>query len=87
MINRHADVRMSRAKSRRSPITGAIVVADVVLADGDAANRTGEIREKILADCRAQLASHKVPAVIRFVPVARRDAGRKAGPSRCIMSW
>lgn len=34
VINRHADVRMSRAKSRRSPITGGIVVADVILADG-----------------------------------------------------
>ena len=28
VINRRAEVRMSRAKSRRSPITGAIVVAD-----------------------------------------------------------
>ena len=32
VINRHRAVRMSRAKSRRSPITGSIVVADVVLA-------------------------------------------------------
>jgi acyl-coenzyme A synthetase/AMP-(fatty) acid ligase len=68
VINRHADVRMSRARSRRSPITGAIVVADVILADGDSASRSDEIRKAILADCRASLASHKVPAVIRFVP-------------------
>src|SRR6202158_6344823 len=34
VINRQAEVRMSRARSRRSPITGAIVVADVILADG-----------------------------------------------------
>jgi acyl-coenzyme A synthetase/AMP-(fatty) acid ligase len=68
VINRHADVRMSRARSRRSPITGAIVVADVILADGDSAGRGDEIRKAILADCRASLASHKVPAVIRFVP-------------------
>ncbi len=59
---------MSRAKSRRSPITGAIVVADVILADGDCASRSDEIRKAILADCQASLASHKVPAVIRFVP-------------------
>ena len=26
-----------------------------------------ELRDEILADCRAHLASHKVPAVIRFV--------------------
>ena len=67
VINRHPDVRMSRARSRRSPITGAIVVADVILADGDSAGRSNEIRHAILADCRASLASHKVPAVIHFV--------------------
>jgi acyl-coenzyme A synthetase/AMP-(fatty) acid ligase len=68
VINRHADVRMSRARSRRSPITGAIVIADVILADGDSAGRSDEIRKAILADCRGSLAPHKVPAVIRFVP-------------------
>jgi acyl-coenzyme A synthetase/AMP-(fatty) acid ligase len=66
VINRHADVRMSRAKSRKSPITGAIVVVDVVLAEGGAA-RSKQVRDEILADCRSHLASHKVPAVIRFV--------------------
>jgi acyl-coenzyme A synthetase/AMP-(fatty) acid ligase len=66
VINRHASVRMSRAKSRRSPITGAIVVADVILTAGSA-DRAKEIRDEILSDCRASLASHKVPAVIRFV--------------------
>jgi acyl-coenzyme A synthetase/AMP-(fatty) acid ligase len=83
VINRHAEVRMSRARSRKSPITGAVVVADVVLADGSDPARESEIRDKILADCRASLASHKVPAVIRFVPaldvtpagkLARHDA-------------
>jgi acyl-coenzyme A synthetase/AMP-(fatty) acid ligase len=67
VINRQPEVRMSRARSRRSPITGAIVVADVVLAEGEDAGRGDEIRARILADCRASLASHKVPAVIRFV--------------------
>jgi acyl-coenzyme A synthetase/AMP-(fatty) acid ligase len=67
VINRHAEVRMSRAKSRRSPITGAIVVADVILADGNDASRSGEIRDRILAGCRASLAPHKVPAMIKFV--------------------
>jgi acyl-coenzyme A synthetase/AMP-(fatty) acid ligase len=67
VINRHAEVRMSRAKSRRSPITGAIVVADVILAEGSDAGRSDDIRAQILADCRASLPSYKVPAVIRFV--------------------
>jgi acyl-CoA synthetase (AMP-forming)/AMP-acid ligase II len=83
IINRCAEVRMSCAKSRRSPITGAIVVADVVLVDDKDAGHTEEIRARILADCRAALAPHKVPAVIKFVPslditaagkLARHDA-------------
>jgi acyl-coenzyme A synthetase/AMP-(fatty) acid ligase len=67
VINRHKEVRMSRAKSRRSPITGAIVVADVVLADNCGAGASERIRDEILAECRAQLVSYKVPAIIRFV--------------------
>jgi acyl-coenzyme A synthetase/AMP-(fatty) acid ligase len=67
VINRRGEVRMSRARSRRSPITGAIVVADVILADGCDESRSEEIRNNILADCRANLAPHKVPAMIKFV--------------------
>ena len=67
VINRHASVRMSRARSRKSPITGAIVVADVVLAEGADPSRKEAIGNEILAQCRASLAAHKVPAMIRFV--------------------
>ena len=67
VINRHPEVRMSRARSRKSPITGSIVVADVVLADGCDVSRSDLIRDRILADCRASLAAHKVPAMIKFV--------------------
>jgi acyl-CoA synthetase (AMP-forming)/AMP-acid ligase II len=66
VINGHPEVRMSRARSRKSPITGAIVVAEVVLTEVGA-SRSKEIRNEILSDCRTQLASYKVPAVIRFV--------------------
>jgi len=68
VINGHPDVRMSRARSRRSPITGGIVVADVVLVDGREAAGVDAVRGEILAACRARLASHKVPAMISFVP-------------------
>jgi acyl-coenzyme A synthetase/AMP-(fatty) acid ligase len=67
VINRHPDVRMSRAKSRRSPITSALVVADVVLAGAVDGSRHDAIRAQILADCRASLPPHKVPAIIKFV--------------------
>ena len=66
VINRHPAVRMSRAKSRRSPITGSIVVADVVLA-ANGNGREKEIRDEIIRDCRVQLAAYKVPVVISFV--------------------
>ena len=66
-INRHDEVRMSRVRARRSPITGAIVVADVVLAEGCDPGRGDEIRNTIIADCKATLAPHKVPAMIKFV--------------------
>jgi acyl-coenzyme A synthetase/AMP-(fatty) acid ligase len=71
VINRHPQVRMSLVHPRKSPITGAIVVAEVVLreeaADGADA-RIGALRGEILDLCRARLPQHKVPAMIRFVP-------------------
>jgi acyl-coenzyme A synthetase/AMP-(fatty) acid ligase len=79
VINRHPEVRMSRARSRKSPITGSIVVADVVLADGCDVSRSDLIRDRILADCRASLAAHKVPAMIKFVaPLDITAAGKLA---------
>jgi acyl-coenzyme A synthetase/AMP-(fatty) acid ligase len=77
VINRHAEVRMSRARSRHSPITGSLVVADVVLVDGCELSRSEEIRDKILTDCRAWLAPHKVPATIKFVPSLEITAAGK----------
>ena len=45
---------------------GNVPIADVILT-AEGAGRAKEIKDEILADCRASLASHKVPAVIRFV--------------------
>ncbi len=72
VINRHGSVRMSLVKGRANPITGSIIVADIVLRDeasaiaGEAGGR--EIKSDILQSCRAHLPPHKVPAAIRFVP-------------------
>jgi acyl-coenzyme A synthetase/AMP-(fatty) acid ligase len=69
VINRHPQVRMSLVRSRRNPVTGAIVIADVVLrGEGTPANAEAEIGNAILAHCREALARHKVPAAIKFVP-------------------
>ena len=77
VINRHPDVRMSLVRSRKNPITGAIVVADVVLrteTDGvGTVDRAAELRREIMQACRDALSEHKVPASIRFV--ASLDVG------------
>lgn len=74
VINRHPAVRQSRVLGRRNPITGAIVVAEVVLNDEGASDR---IREEILRDCRANLKPFQVPAMVRVVPQLELSAGGK----------
>ena len=69
VINRHPCVRMSLVRPKRSPFTGAIVVADVVLtAPSAAAENEAALRDDILKLCRGALPRHKVPAAISFVP-------------------
>ena len=86
VINRHPRVQMSLVRSRKNPVTGAVVVAEVVLKP-KAALTTGSdnaaLQRQILEACQRALAAHKVPAAIRIVPslevmhsgkVARPDA-------------
>lgn len=75
VINRHPGVALSRVFGRKSPITGAIVVAEVVLSD--AANDNATIRQAILDACRERLPAFKVPAMLRFVPAVELTAGGK----------
>jgi acyl-coenzyme A synthetase/AMP-(fatty) acid ligase len=79
VINAHRDVRMSLVSARRNPITGAIVVADVVLSEDARASggSADTIKSEILQICRDQLAQHKVPVTIRFVPSLAMTAGGK----------
>jgi acyl-coenzyme A synthetase/AMP-(fatty) acid ligase len=69
VINRHPQVRMSLVRPKKNPITGAVVIADVVLK-ADCARSGGElqIKDDILALCREALPRHKVPASISIVP-------------------
>jgi acyl-coenzyme A synthetase/AMP-(fatty) acid ligase len=67
-INQHAGVSGSLVKSRKSPITGAIVVAEVVLKADGAPEARPALEREIIALCRRDLAPYKVPAMIRFVP-------------------
>ena len=75
VINRLPGVALSRVRGRKSPITGAIVIADVVLAA--AANDDKTFKDEILAACRAALPAFKVPAQLRFVDKLELTAGGK----------
>ncbi len=68
VINRDRRVRMSLVKARRSPITGAVVVAEVVLAGAARGVPEDGLRAELLRLCREALPAHKVPATLRFVP-------------------
>ncbi len=69
VINRHPRVRMSLVRPKRSPITGSVVVADVVLKAGEGASaEPSEVKGDILKFCRDALPVYKVPAAISIVP-------------------
>jgi len=78
VINRHPRVRMSLVQARKNPLTGALVVADVVLeplpngapdgAPGNTPESTDELRRELLQFCGNALPRHKVPAAINIVP-------------------
>ena len=68
VINRHPQVRMSLVRGKRSPITGAIVTADVVLESGGGSGGVDRVKDDILTLCRDALPLYKVPASISIVP-------------------
>ena len=88
VINRHAGVRMSLVKGRSNPITGSIVVADVVphevepdgtVTSADTTARQATLKREILQLCRELLPEHKVPVLLRFAStLAVTPAGKLA---------
>ncbi len=77
VINRHPQVRMSLVRPKQNPVTGAVVVADVVLKSEGEGARKIELKDDILKLCRETLPRHKVPAAISFVPALRVAASGK----------
>jgi acyl-coenzyme A synthetase/AMP-(fatty) acid ligase len=81
VLNADPRVRMSLVRSRRSPIMGAVVVADVVLNDGVNAAHDAAVAEalkdELLNSCRQSLPPYKVPAMLRFVPALELTAAGK----------
>jgi acyl-coenzyme A synthetase/AMP-(fatty) acid ligase len=83
VINRHPAVAMSLVKAKKNPITGALVIADVVIKVPLSSEDSCVLQRDILQFCHAELAPYKVPATLRFVPslevstsgkMARRNA-------------
>ena len=81
VINAIPWVRMSLVRARRNPITGAVVTAEVVLADDtDAPGERPEgaaVTREIIEACRRGLPAHKVPAMVRIVPSLEVSAAGK----------
>lgn len=77
VVSRHPAVRAALVKGRRNPITGEIVVAEVVLAFELGASDEAALKAEILAFCRGELPPHKIPARISFVSALAMTAGGK----------
>jgi len=80
VINRHPDVDISRVFARKSPITGALVAAEVVLISTfkpQSPSRLQEIRIEILSLCRAALGPAGTPATVNIIDALPLTAGGK----------
>jgi acyl-coenzyme A synthetase/AMP-(fatty) acid ligase len=80
VLNADPRVRMSLVKARRNPLTGSLVVAEVVLTDAENpidAAAAEQVKSDLLNACRRTLAAHKVPALLRFVPALELSAAGK----------
>jgi acyl-coenzyme A synthetase/AMP-(fatty) acid ligase len=80
VLNADPRVRMSRVLARRNPLTGSLVVAEVVLTDtGNSADPVvaESLKSELVNICRHKLAAHKVPALLRFVPTLEFTAAGK----------
>lgn len=70
VINRHPAVQISLVRTKKNPVTGSLVIADVVLQRDPQpmCNNVRSIQDDILLLCRESLSSYKVPAAINFIP-------------------
>ena len=79
VMSRHPFVQAVRVFARSSPVTGAIVAAELVMHSN--APAFAVVRDEVLDLCRSVLAPHKVPASIRQVDtIAIAASGKVARP-------
>jgi len=83
VINRYPGVSISLVRMKKNPIIGALVVADVVLKTPPQSIEQNDqsLQLDILQFCRRELAQHKVPVMINFVPtLAMAETGKLIRP-------
>ena len=68
VLSRHPAVRECRVLARAHPQLGEIPVAEVVPADSEHA----PLKSELIAHCRAELPTYKVPRELRFVAELER---------------
>jgi acyl-CoA synthetase (AMP-forming)/AMP-acid ligase II len=72
VINRHPSVQMSLVKARKNPVTGSVVIANIVVKPersfGSETAGAQALKSEILEACHRALARYKVPTAIRFMP-------------------
>ncbi len=80
VINRHPQIQISRVGARKSPITGAVVTAEVVVkpySAGESPTTIEQLKMEVAATCRTALPPHKVPAIINVVASLEMAASGK----------
>jgi acyl-coenzyme A synthetase/AMP-(fatty) acid ligase len=79
VIGRHPKVQMCLVRPKKSPITGALIIADIVLKEHPDVeiHNLSDVQTDILQFCREVLPAHKVPAsihIVREMPIG--DSGK-----------
>lgn len=75
VLREHSDVREAKVYGQKNPLVGAIVCAEVVLADGV---KEEEARPRIFAHATQRLDTHKLPRLMKFVAaISTNAAGKK----------
>jgi acyl-CoA synthetase (AMP-forming)/AMP-acid ligase II len=85
VINSHPDVRISRVKGRRNPISGMVVVAEVVPVEELDSHDQSRVRDEILSTCDQTLERYKIPMRITFTPALPMTSGGKLARDEVVI--
>lgn len=71
-----SNVTEARVRAQESPITGQVVIAEIVISKG---SDPEQLRKDVMRQCRQNLSDHKVPRLIRVVDsIPVKVSGKKA---------